>query len=153
MTTVAQSPFPNNPDRIDTDLLWGASFERMLEEDALRELAQAWPIDAFPTADGDEPDAAEKPAPAPGAPTASEKHADQVSIGGRAYQVVDEMTLEQVREASPWAASWWQRKGIVARCEVRLARRGRRSYLADRLADGTYSRPFPGSLATPYAAA
>lgn len=153
MSTVADSPSPDNSP-IDADLLWGASFERMLEDDALRELERVWPVSSWPTSDADEPKADEAVAvQKPAAPIASEKRADQVSINGRAWRVLDEMTLEQVRQASPWAASWWQRRGIVARCEVRLARRGRRSYLADRREDGSWSRPFPGSLSTPYAAA
>lgn len=67
---------------------------------------------------------------------------DAVEIDGRAYQVTDRLTVEQLPAR---AASIWQKRGIVARVEVRRPR-GRAAYLADLHADGSYSRPWRGAL-------
>ena len=71
---------------------------------------------------------------------------DEVEIGGRAWRVVDQLTTDALRRTSPRAAENWQRKGRVARCEIRLAHGGRRSYLADRFQDGSWSKPWRGTL-------
>lgn len=75
-----------------------------------------------------------------------EVDAESVQIDGRAWQVVDRMTTAELQAVAPRVAESWQRDGVVARCELRLARGGRRSYLARQYRDGSYSRPWRGSL-------
>lgn len=67
---------------------------------------------------------------------------NKVEINGRAYQVTDRLTVEQLPAR---AARAWQRDGVVAHVEVRRPR-GRTSYIARQYADGRFSRPWRGSL-------
>lgn len=66
----------------------------------------------------------------------------KIEIDGRAYQVTDQLTVEQLPAL---AANVWRRAGVVAHVEVRRPR-GRRSYVARQYADGSFSRPWRGSL-------
>lgn len=68
---------------------------------------------------------------------------NNIEIAGRDYQVTGRLTVEQLPAL---AAGSWRRAGVVAHVEVRLARRGRRPYVARQYADGTYSRPWRGAL-------
>jgi hypothetical protein len=99
-------------------LLQGAALERLLE---LQEEAAATPYDRAP----------EPPA-----------EATSVQIDGRAYQVTDRLGVEQLPARAAWV---WRRGGVVAHVEVRRPR-GRSSYIARQYADGSFSRPWRGSL-------
>ena len=72
--------------------------------------------------------------------------AEEVEIDGRAYRVTASETTESLRRWSPRAAESWQRRGIIAKVELRRGQRGRRPWVAYQRADGSFSRPWRGSL-------
>ena len=131
VATVAQSPFPIKTTTPGDDLVWGDDFKRLLAEQQQRRLEEAWPVSSWPTV-------AEEPAAEP----ETNATADEVEIDGRAYQVTDRLSIEQLPAR---VASVWRREGVVARVEVRRPR-GRGSYVARQYADGSFSRPWRGSL-------
>lgn len=71
-----------------------------------------------------------------------EEDEESVQIDGRAYQVTDRLSIGQLPAL---AADLWRHDGVVAHVEVRRPR-GRRPYIARQYADGSYSRPWRGSL-------
>lgn len=69
-----------------------------------------------------------------------------VEIDGRRWTVQDSLTLAQLPAR---VAEIWQKRGIVARHEVRLAERGRRPYVTyerQTEAGRTFDRPWRGTL-------
>ena len=68
---------------------------------------------------------------------------NNIEVDGRDWRVTDRLSINQLPAR---VAALWQKRGIVARVEVRRPR-GRAAYLADLHADGSYSRPWRGSLA------
>lgn len=73
---------------------------------------------------------------------AAEDDAQSVEIDGRAYRVTDRLGIEQLPAR---AAALWRREDVVAHVEVRRPR-GRQRYVARQYANGSYSRPWRGSL-------
>jgi len=67
---------------------------------------------------------------------------NNIQINGCAYRVTDRLSIGQLPAL---AANVWRRDGVVAHVEVRRPR-GRVPYIARQFADGTYSRPWRGSL-------
>jgi len=162
MTTVAQSPSPNKTYKIVavTTQRYGAQYESIIEYadglaravERMRDWAGWHGAIGRLSQDGlffdkvddggnvvafrvevvvDEPEAG------------AEGTTDAVEIDGRAYQVTDGLSISQLPAR---VAALWQKRGIVARVEVRRPR-GRAAYLADLHADGSYSRPWRGALA------
>lgn len=69
-----------------------------------------------------------------------------VDIDGQGWTVRDTLTVETLRRVSRRAAEQWQRRGIVAKVELRRGQRGWRPWVAYQRADGSFSRPWRGSL-------
>jgi hypothetical protein len=160
MSTITDSPSPNKittlyvprPNFATGEVVWGfwltvdghshysdwampteqlVEMARQLQETAVY---QYW----MPYGDGMALRASEEPEATPETNTAD----DEVEIDGRAYQVTDRLGVEQLPAR---AARVWRRDGVVAHVEVRRPR-GRRSYIARQYADGSFSRPWRGSL-------
>ena len=55
-------------------------------------------------------------------------------------------TMDDWQRWSPRLADYQRQRGRVAKLELRRGQRGRRPYVAYQMRDGSYGKPWPGTL-------